>query len=384
MSKVEHFLEFWLSGMEEKVKTHYLMVNHNRKEEVIPSFPYQDIENFLEPHRFYNFTSQNNETVFSLYPKSDSIFEVKTIPCFLSTSNIRLNFFHNREYVLKLLSKLDLKEEYISCDLGSVESLGLNFGFIEQKRDLKRIFIATPVYKRLEVLDTFLEYMTDYLIPALKWENVEVCFALAGEEYESETVRRFIKHKSNCVYICLDKNILGEKKNKLLKLAQDSLSDYLLWIDSDDFFHPKTCLSLINLCASNGVWSSIKNFSFYNTQRKEYRLFEGYDPSHTLFDWGMGSGRVFSSKVLGILENPFPLQNKNMDESIKKTLKEFNVNSADRLLLEEQFVPIGLKTKTNIWGARNYATESLENTSSKVDWLPHKIKDKLEETEYEN
>ena len=139
MSKVEHFLDFWLVGAEETIKTHYLMVNLNRKEEVIPSFPYQNIENFLEPHHFYNFVSQSNEVVFSLHPKSGSVFEVKTIPSFLNTSDIRLNSFHNREYVLKLLSKLDLKEEYISCDLGSAESFGLNFGSIGQKSNLRRV-----------------------------------------------------------------------------------------------------------------------------------------------------------------------------------------------------------------------------------------------------
>ena len=68
----------------------------------------------------------------------------------------------------------------------------------------------------------------------------------------------------------------------------------------------------------------------------------------------------------------------------KKTLREFDIKASERLLLEKKFVPIGLKTKTNIWDAGNYTTEDLNNESSEVNWLPKIIKSRLENTEFDN
>lgn len=384
MTKVDYFLDFWLAEFETKIKNHHVMVNRNLKTKVIPGLPYDELLNYIDDDTFYNFTNQEDDVVLSLYPKKTQITETVNLFCFLNVDDVYTNSFLNKKYILKLISKLDLDIDYLRQEEGSLEAIKDNFGSFDKKTKLRRVLIATPIYQRLEVLDLYLEYMLDYLIPALRWENLDVCFALVGEEYESETVLKRIHCKKNVFFLQLEENNLGLKKNKLINIAQDSSSDNLLWIDSDDFFHPKTCLSLINLCVENDVWSAIENFCFYDSNKKEYLNFEGYPPGHNLFRWGMGSGRVFSKELFSYLDNPFPLQNRSMDDGIRRSLQNFNIKHEERLLFENDYLPIGLKTKTNIWSAKNYKTEKIRSKNEYVNWLPKHIKSKLEHIEYDN
>ena len=59
-------------------------------------------------------------------------------------------------------------------------------------------------------------------------------------------------------------NDLGNKKNAILEYAKQTEVDFLVWIDSDDFFHPKRLEQLISVAKWNGYWSAIKPFCFYD------------------------------------------------------------------------------------------------------------------------
>ena len=73
-----------------------------------------------------------------------------------------------------------------------------------------------------------------------------------------------------------------------------------------------------------------------------------------------------------------------MDEGSRNTLQNFNMKHEERLLFENDYLPIGLKTRTNIWSAKNYKTEKIISKNEYVNWLPKHIKSKFEYVEYEN
>ena len=250
-----------------------------------------------------------------------------------------------------------------------------SFGNVSLPRpDQKTIAICTPCYRRTELLNLYVTYMTSYYIPYLQMKGFNAVLVLTGSQIEKEAVVRSLK--SDYVFIWHDNN-LGAKKNIMLTFAQKIQADYVTYIDSDDFVHPDTTLQLVQIAEDNGYWAAIEPFIFFDSDQKNYGLFEGYDPNHSLYKWGMGSGRVFTTNAIQQLgKDPFAKVNKSMDYYIREKLNEIPIPADARMLTLEActYVPIGLKSSENIWAYDRYKLRLLENF---VSWLPKQILEKF-------
>lgn len=279
-------------------------------------------------------------------------------------------------YSKKLFDCFSLSEKEYLAYRGSLKTFAPSFGELKlNTRGAKRVVICTPVYRRLALLDLFMEYMCNFYMPALEWAGYEVIFAVAGQSEESPIVRKYLR--KGLLFFELENN-LGLKKNFLLRVAKDIQADYLTYIDSDDFIHPKLTEDMIKVADANSYWSAIEPFCFFDAKTKKYGLFEGYPKPKELHGWGMGSGRVFTTKLLKVLgSDPFAHKNKSLDWYIREQLSKVDVPIEDRLvrLDEVSYLPLGLKTEENIWAYDSYPLKELDSKDSLVDWLPVKIKE---------
>lgn len=244
-----------------------------------------------------------------------------------------------------------------------------------------RLAICTPVFKRLGLLDMWLKYMTLYLIPELESKGYSVTLLIVGDAEEASTVETYALF-GNIVFL-QHENILGDKKNLLLNLAKSADFDYLAYIDSDDFFSSNTLESLVEKAKENSFWSSVQSCCFLDLKSNKLGVFTGYQKKKSLHGWGLGSGRVFTKKLIRALdEKPFPPLNKSMDYYIRERLVTFNVPVEKRLIpyttdgSQELF--IGVKSDENIWGFDEYSLKPIELNDPQVNWLPTSILQGLE------
>ena len=255
-----------------------------------------------------------------------------------------------------------------------VHAISPSFGTYESTMSREKILICTPCFKRPEILEIYCAYMIKYFIPQLIMEGFDVCLTLCGGDEEREVALKFSDAKELLFF--WQPNDLGLKKNVLFELAQNANFDYAVTIDSDDLFHPKTILHLIEKAKGNGLWAAIEPFHFWDVVSGEAGVFEGYPSGHQLYKWGMGSGRVFTAKALKVLGQPFAKGNKGMDDHIKKRLTLWDLECEARLLEADRAreaqvpIPIGLKSSLNIWKYKDYRVKSLEGRGYHTDWLP--------------
>ena len=238
----------------------------------------------------------------------------------------------------------------------------------------KSIAICTPCYRRFDVLEIYLKYTLKYLMPQLVLSGYNPYLVISGGEEEREFVAPFCA-LGNVVFLQHPNN-LGEKKNLLLDFARCVGFDYLTFIDSDDLIHPETMSALIETSDLNSYWSAIEAFCFLDVDSQRWGIFEGYAESHSLYGWGMGSGRVFTKKLLSEIANePFVRANKGMDANIRTHLGSFDIPKEKRLVLKETPIklPIGLKCDENIWGYDRYKLSEVDSTHPQLCWLPFDI-----------
>lgn len=277
------------------------------------------------------------------------------------------------EYLLTFGEVLKSRCENPVVSLGSTVSQKNIQGFVSRKpQSAKRVAILTPVFERFDLLFLYTKYTLEYLAPMLRWFGFDVIVIFSGGFDEYMCIEQFTKIP-NFVYIFHENN-LGAKKNELLRLAHSLLCDFVCHIDSDDFFHPKTCVDLIKKAEVNGFWSSIKEFVFVDARTKLHYLFDGYMSGHPLENWGMGSGRVFTTELLDRLpENPFVHRNSSMDFYIREHLQGLEIEPSKRLLSEAPYLPLGLKTKENIWALEKYPIKQIDPEMFRAAWMPQAI-----------
>jgi hypothetical protein len=320
-----------------------------------------------------------------IYPHSDAFVKIKSqytfaseeidIPLFYPIGSTRDE--NSIAYTKSLHQLLKIQSDWLLTENCDLEMLRPNVGHIKASEENKSLLIGTPIYKRTELTRVFIKYMLEYFIPQLRWEGYYTQLALVGSEEDYEAVKDIC---NDSVAYVQRENCLGTKKNTILDIARATNVDSLMWIDSDDFFHPRTAETLISMAHSNGIWSAIEDFSFYNSENKQFTYFSGYGGSHQLYEWGMGSGRVFTSHLINTLIDPFPPRNKSMDDGVKKVLGSFNVKPQDRLLRNTIETPLGVKTSQNIWEAKSYGSDTMQAPS----WLPPKIKNLILDIEFNN
>jgi len=273
------------------------------------------------------------------------------------------------EYVSFAQSECDRKLTYLTSDT-KIAFTHSGFGSLEISPSKDSLLIGVPIHNRYTLTDLFCRYVTSYLIPGLVWAGYEVSLILCGDSDDLNPLR---KYASPRVVGFEHQNNLGKKKNAMMEVALAAEVDYLMWLDSDDFLHPNLCDSLIDLASFNGYWSSVEPCLFFDSQNKEYRLFEGYAPNHQLGGWGLGSGRVFTRKLLQMEKLAYVESNKSMDDSVKKALSELDIDTDCRLIREPEYLPIGVKTDQNIWKVGGYKTELAQNPN----WLPRDIRERI-------
>lgn len=252
---------------------------------------------------------------------------------------------------------------------------------IKSKGSKATLAICTPVFKRFALLDVWLKYMSLYLIPNLEEKGYNTTLVIAGGEEEFDVVRPYMLF-GNIVFLNHE-NILGDKKNILLDFSKEADFDYLTYIDSDDFFNATTLDMLIDKAKVNSFWSSVQGCCFLDINTMKAGVFTGYGEKKELHGWGLGSGRVFTKKIMLALDkSPFPPLNKSMDFYIRECLQTFNVPKESRLVPyienEDSKLFIGVKSNENIWGFDQYSLAPISIDNSRVSWLPKPIIQELQ------
>ncbi len=377
MSPTQVYCSFWINELHSGISHFWTLVSQTPKDEMLPCLSTNDLaDRISNKQKNYRLTYTNGDTFAELKNVyTDNEFEFEEIVVLRNVGSV--STLEDSKYSVHAHSLLDIHLDWLVSEDSEIQCMDPNFGSVQNVEDFPLLIIGTPIFKRVEVSKVFLKYMLDYFLPQMRWEGYNTYLLLVGsEEDQSE-----LKHMFNeyVVYVQRE-NYLGTKKNTILNVAKSADADFVMWIDSDDFFHPKTASSLIDMSKYNGYWSAIEDFSFYNTQKQRFTYFSGYDSRHNLSGWGMGSGRVFTREAMIDLENPFPPKNKNMDDAMKTHLKSFEIDSADRLLRNPSEMPLGVKTKQNIWNASSYGSETMRCPN----WIPKDTLKEILDLEFDN
>lgn len=280
-------------------------------------------------------------------------------------------------YASDILESLSQGNPYIRVD-DSYINLYPSAGLYSKVESRSSVAICTPCFQRLDLLKVYCHYMVTYVIPHLVWSGIEACLILCGGEEEKSAITPFLDRQN--VLFFSHKNNLGQKKNLMFEYVRKVEFDYAITIDSDDFVHPDTIVDLLGVASQNGTWSAIEPFYFQDLQTGQSGLFEGYPQGHQLYKWGMGSARVFTRAGLNALgADPFSSGNRSMDDSIKSRLARIDLEAEDRLISYDEcspgrvYIPIGVKTSTNIWKMKDYKVAVLDPSDSRINWLPPEI-----------
>ena len=387
------YIDYWIFDLKTYLESQKFNVKLSEKllsEDYIPLISIHEAFELLRVYNFENLKQSlllkdtSNNTLVEVQANIDTFSQHEEIILFCPIADIEQGNLPDKRY-LQNLEKM--KSYFATTELYSVEGSALfidrHFGFVNSKSEnVKRVSILTPVYERLPVLQLFMDYTSNYLIPYLEFNNYDCVFVLLGSDKEEEVVENF--KNDNLVFLNIENN-LGIKKNKALDIAKKLQSDYALFLDSDDLLPPNTAIKLIEKAESNGYWSSLEEFCFYSSRLKHYSLFEGYKRGHNLYKQGMGSGRVFTKQLLEDLGSSlFAEKNNRMDESVKAKLREIGLKHEEFLIENADQIPIGVKTKTNIWSEDNYPTREISEDDHAISWVPFKIREKLKAIQYED
>lgn len=236
-----------------------------------------------------------------------------------------------------------------------------------------RLVIVTPIFERLCLLDIYAEYTRKFLIPALAWQDLEVYWFCAGGPEEKVA----LQDRAD-IFFEMENN-LAAKKNTLFDAAREVEADYTICIDSDDFFSPETVSLLIQQAKANTFWSALEAFVFFSAEHKKFHHFEGYPENHDLYQQGLGSGRVFTRKFLDTIQRePFGSEgNKSMDSKLRESIKALCLEPPEYLVCQNHELPIGVKTKQNIWSIQQYDTSEVPANNRLISWIPKAIFEKI-------
>lgn len=370
-------LKLWLADLKSKFPQNIHVSDVSKcDQDILPQISVSYMEDYLRSsmHRVELFY---NDIVIAVY-EPEEMFSLESKKLAVFGKSMYLTEHGDMDYVSSLHSILNLNIPYMFCADGSVKASNLEYSNVCVQDHGKHIVIGTPLHKRHDLSNLHLSYLNDYLVPSLMWHGYYVTTILCGDRDDFKGIKSVFDPRYN-MFVEVPNN-LGAKKNHIYKIAKSVKADTLVWIDSDDFFHPSTVLSLIELAERNGYWSAIEPFAFFDTFSGEYIHFEGYAAGHQLSDWGMGSGRVFTQYLMHVLkDSPFVEANKSIDNAMKPILAALNVPPEQRLLREFEHLPIGVKTEENIWGVSTYKGIVLDEFAEKVAWLPSPIQKRIYE-----
>jgi len=364
------FLKYWLADLHSHFSENYEISQVTEPTNLIPNIAPKDLR--LEDCSAYLCNTEGQHIV-ELRRKGEIISHFESVTVFTKQGEILPHA--NLKYVEFAHQALGYESYHFISDR-QVHFLEPGDGSLHFSNRLPSILIGVPIYQRFTLTKVFCKYMIDYFTPSLVWKNYDVKLIFCGEEEDLGNLKQF--KNDRVVFSCLPNN-LGDKKNAILEYAKQTEVDYLLWIDSDDFFHPEVIEQLIRIAKWNGYWSAVKPFCFYDSQNHRLGYFEGYPQGHDLTDWGMGSGRVFTKELLNHMVTGFAKGNRSMDQSIKGALQDLEIDATERLLTDPTHLPIGVKTAQNIWSANSYKTTSMRNPN----WLPYDIQELIENVTYD-
>ena len=364
------FLNYWLADLYSHFSKNYEISQITESIDLIPNIAPIDLS--LEDCSAY-LCDTEGQHIIELRRKGEIVSHFKSVNVFTKQGEILPHA--NLKYVEFAHQALGYESSHFISERG-VHFLKPGEGSLHFSKERYSVLVGVPIHKRFTLTKIFCEYMLKYFVPSLIWKNYDTKIVFCGEEEDLSNLKQF---KSDRIALSCLSNNLGNKKNTILEYAKKTEADYLLWVDSDDFFHPEVIEQLINMAKWNGYWSAIKPFGFYDTQTQELGHFEGYPQGHDLTDCGMGSGRVFTKELIGSMVSNFASGNKSMDRSIKGALQKLNISVEDRLLTDPIHLPIGVKTAQNIWSAGSYNTKSMRNPK----WLPYDIWEQIKDLSFD-
>jgi len=324
-----------------------------------------------------NLENDKDETILTIKNRNSNSKNIKSLNIFTSIDNFMNSDLAKGGYI-------DLFTEdgnyFKSGNIICTTSPSVGTYEIKDESLKKTITICTPCHQRFDVLDVYVMYMSKYFMPVLNFLGYESKLLLSGDSDEYDSVKKYIDENHDIIYLHHHNN-LGEKKNLLLEFSKQADVDFLCFIDSDDFISPMLTKEMIEVADKNSYWSAIEPFCFWDFETNDCGLFKGYEQKHSLFGWGMGSGRVFTKKLLNnFAKNPFARKNKSMDSYIREHLKATNLDIKDRLVKfsNDMHLPIGLKCNENIWSYDSYKMQNIDLENQNLSWLPIDIKNSIE------
>lgn len=375
----QSFLYFWLLEFEAKLSTQFHLTFYIDFEATIyPLYAIEDIYHLIcskeSSVRLFN---EQGDVLIELSKSGEILKTFSDIVAF-ATSALYVDEA-SKSYSVRLHTLLGTDALYISnLEQKSHMFLPPHKGSLSLETSKPSLIFGVPIHERYELTKIFAQYMVEYVLSSLKWQGFTPYICFVGSQEDLLNLRTFETHKN---VLCIEhENNLGAKKNLVVSLSKSLDFDYLIHIDSDDFFSPKTIIELIQCANQNTYWSAVEPFGFYDSKSKTYQLFEGYPDGHQLTKSGMGSGRVFTKKLLDLLPcEAFTKGNKSMDASIKSALDKLNIVSNERLLTLKTLsnLPIGVKTSQNIWSLDTYKTYQISQTHTFFDWLPSEIETQI-------
>ena len=382
----ETVLDFWKLNLHTHLRQDFEVVFYtsNRLKETLPQISASKLADQvlrLDVSKVY-LADSDSQILGEVFRKSAILKTSKTLQVFAKEGE--LSELSDSEFVRSIHSLIKSEVAWLkNTTTSAIKLIEPHIGSLGHSSNTSSLLIGVPVFKRLTLLNLFAEYMFKFLVPSLKWKGFNTTVVFCGEDAELNALHKF-KHYPEFSFIHHSNN-LGEKKNLILSLFTASEYDYLMWIDSDDFFHPDVCEALVKKASNNEYWASIEPFSFYNTINSEFLFFEGYGSNQSLHGWGMGSGRVFTKACVQRLDIRFAKGNRSMDESVKDVLSTLSLPKGAHLLtsLDVDYLPIGVKTKQNIWEFSKYSGTSLHPRDLFVAWLPYEIRNSLDTLEFD-
>lgn len=379
-----NFLYFWLLEFEATFCDNFNLTYYIEPEACIyPLYAIKDVVSLVySTNSSLRLLTNEGTVLIELSKKGEIIRSFADIQAF-TTTPLYVDEASKR-YSVKLHELLNTNAMYISNSKSKSHTfLSPHKGQVDLESSRPSILFGVPIHERFELTKVFTQYMVEYVISSLKWQGFNPYICFLGSQSDLLNLSIFETYAN--VIMLEHENNLGSKKNLVISLAKSMEFDYLINIDSDDFFSPSSIIQLIEYANKNTYWSAIEPFGFYDSNLGTHHLFEGYPDGHQLSKSGMGSGRVFTKELLNYLPSEaFSKGNKSMDTSIKSALDKLNIAIDDRLIPLDKIVnlPIGIKTSQNIWSLNTYKTQPISKSHTYVAWLPSEIASQINSLQF--
>lgn len=258
-----------------------------------------------------------------------------------------------------------------------------------------KVIMGTPCHRRLDLLKLQADYHKNVLRPFLLTQNIDLIFFLVGTDHLEKEALPI--DDGIFIYESQPENLVTRKFNRLVAFAKERKADVLMTMGSDDLIPPKLFLDMIAIALENAFISAPSQMHLYDIPSKNVYVWRGYSFYNSSRLLGLGSGRVYTRKLLEMLpEYPFgdDLPNANgrgesaIDPKIYNVMKAIGVdlrqlktsceNTHNAVLLSlkygnTSFNPVSIFLDRNL--VETY-TLDLQDRST-FDWLPDEFLQKI-------